>query len=111
MIEIPETHQQGLITLHNSELIEHADLQNADLGIQTSYDGRVWVCINGLAFLRFKPFTRGRYNRVNIEEVSTLMAEATIPGNPWDVRFIRPAIGQAVDALYAAGYEIRKVQQ
>ena len=28
-----------------------------DLGIQVAKDGRVWVCINGIAFLRFKPTT------------------------------------------------------
>lgn len=26
-----------------------------DFGIQISEDGRVWICINGQAFIRFKP--------------------------------------------------------
>lgn len=31
------------------------DLQNCDVGLQVAWDGRIWVCVNGVAFLRFKP--------------------------------------------------------
>lgn len=30
-------------------------VDTVDFGIQIATDGRVWVCINGIAFLRFKP--------------------------------------------------------
>jgi len=30
-------------------------LPNEDIGIQVAEDGRVWICINGISFLRFKP--------------------------------------------------------
>jgi len=26
-----------------------------DIGIQIAKDGRIWVCVNGEAFIRFKP--------------------------------------------------------
>lgn len=52
MEKYDETHQFGIISIENlpdNKLIE------GDLGIQISEDGRVWVCINGIAFIRFKP--------------------------------------------------------
>lgn len=52
MKEIKEIHQKGLITLENVP-IERGFI--GDFGLQTAADGRVWVCINGIAFLRFKP--------------------------------------------------------
>lgn len=55
MIEVPEIHATGFVQLHNHDLIEQMDLQDADLGLQVARDGRLWVCINGVAFLRFKP--------------------------------------------------------
>jgi hypothetical protein len=48
----PETHQFGLISIEN---IPENKLISGDLGIQIADDGRIWVCINGIAFIRFKP--------------------------------------------------------
>ena len=49
----PETHQEGTIfiepTLSNQRLIE------GDLGIQIAVDGRIWICVDGVAFIRFSP--------------------------------------------------------
>lgn len=53
--DYPETHKQGRISIENLDLIKAMDLTNADCGVQISYDGRVWLCINGVAFIRFKP--------------------------------------------------------
>ncbi len=50
--KMKETHSQGMISI---ETIPKENLINGDLGIQISEDGRVWICINGEAFLRFKP--------------------------------------------------------
>jgi hypothetical protein len=55
MIQIPETHQQGHVSMENAIDIADMNLMDCDFGIQTHRDGRVWVCINGVAFLRFKP--------------------------------------------------------
>lgn len=52
MKEVKETHQKGLISIEN---IPDQRSFIGDLGIQIAKDGRVWVCINGIAFLRFKP--------------------------------------------------------
>ena len=49
--EIQETH----ITGHLSVEAEFSSLVNCDFGIQISEDGRIWICINGQAFIRFKP--------------------------------------------------------
>ena len=53
--EMNEMHCEGHIDISEEYKNFPHDLQNADLGIQISYDGRVWLCINGIAFLRFKP--------------------------------------------------------
>ena len=52
MKEYPETHKRGLISIEK-------DLKQGvlvgDLGIQIAKDGRVWICADGYALLRFKP--------------------------------------------------------
>ena len=53
--EMDETHSQGIISISEDYKTLCKDLQNADLGIQIGYNGRVWVCIDGIAFIRFKP--------------------------------------------------------
>lgn len=50
--EMKETHSQGVISI---ETIPKDTVMNGDLGIQIAADGRVWVCIDGIAFLRFNP--------------------------------------------------------
>jgi hypothetical protein len=54
MREYPENHQSGSLEILNREFLPES-LQNVDFGLQVSRDGRVWVCIDGIAFLRFKP--------------------------------------------------------
>lgn len=58
MRELKETHKKGLITIENPpgqlSLVD-------DFGIQIAKDGRVWICINGIAFLRFKPEVMGSW--------------------------------------------------
>lgn len=61
-----ETHQQGTIFLGNLEELGIAgqDMQiHGDLGVQIAEDGRVWVCINGIAFVRFSPHPNGKMSR------------------------------------------------
>jgi len=53
--EIPETHVQGHLSIENAEQIAEMDLQDCDLGLQVAWDGRVWLCVNGVAWVRFKP--------------------------------------------------------
>lgn len=59
-----ETHQQGYISIENvpESLYFHfirgkfdSIHTEGDLGIQIADDGRVWICIDGIAFIRFKP--------------------------------------------------------
>ena len=63
MKEYKETHQQGIISIENKELIldrdnDFSQIIKGDFGIQIATDGRVWVCIDGIAFIRFKPFPK-----------------------------------------------------
>ena len=48
----PETHQRGYLTIEQT-LPKH--LADCDFGVQIAPDGRVWICIDGKAFLRFHP--------------------------------------------------------
>jgi hypothetical protein len=50
--EYPETHQQGNIFFEQS--IEQSVLFG-DLGIQVAEDGRVWICVDNKALIRFTP--------------------------------------------------------
>lgn len=45
-------HDEGTITIDN---VPDKKAFIGDLGIQISEDGRVWICIDGLSFLRFTP--------------------------------------------------------
>ena len=60
MKEYKEKHQQGTVLLENREQFPLSIYKNADLGLAVAPDGRVWVCINGIAFLRFSPHPDGK---------------------------------------------------
>lgn len=47
----PETHQWGSISIEQ-DLVRGCI--NGDLGVQVASDGRVWICIDGKALIRFK---------------------------------------------------------
>lgn len=61
IVEYPEVHQQGSLGITNwaqvlCELADAADsATTVDVGLQVGPDGRIWLCVNGMAFLRFKP--------------------------------------------------------
>jgi len=63
MKELRETHRKGLITIENLDTVSKilSSSTRHDLGIQISQDGRVWICVEGVAFLRFKPEIMGRW--------------------------------------------------
>jgi len=65
MKEYLETHQQGIISIENIPTMLGWDgsYMEGDLGIQIANDGRVWVCIDGVAFLRFKPKRDARLDK------------------------------------------------
>lgn len=55
MNPVEETHQQGLLSIENLDEVLKQDRMDCDVGIQIAHDGRIWLCVNGLAFIRFKP--------------------------------------------------------
>ena len=54
MKEVKEFHQTGMLSVENLRLLE-LDHSCVDVGLQVSSDGRIWLCVNGEAFIRFKP--------------------------------------------------------
>jgi len=67
--EYKETHQQGVITIEGvpAELRPGVSMyMKGDLGVQIAEDGRVWICINGLAFLRFSPYPNGKMSKESL---------------------------------------------
>jgi len=63
-----ETHMAGVIEISSAfqnctkwisapegAFSELMVLPEENLGIQIAEDGRIWICINGISFLRFKP--------------------------------------------------------
>ena len=52
---VEETHQRGLLSIENLQLVLEVERMDCDVGLQTSADGRIWLCVNGVAFIRFKP--------------------------------------------------------
>jgi len=54
----PETHQEGLMSIEKAfSTCQH----HCDLGIQVAADGRIWLCVNGEAYIRFKPMSEETY--------------------------------------------------
>ena len=53
--EYPEIHQKGILTI---EQLPDKNLTYCDLGIMISSDGRIWLCVDGVAFIRFKPMDK-----------------------------------------------------
>ena len=54
MKELPITHQKGIILIENTDIVPNNAFKG-DFGIQIAEDGKIWICIDGIAFIRFKP--------------------------------------------------------
>lgn len=65
MKRYPETHQQGTISIENAELLDipNKTYFQGDFGVQIAEDGRVWICIDGIAFVRFSPHPDGKMQK------------------------------------------------
>jgi len=62
MKRYPETHQKGHLSIEQ-DISRFDSLGIIDLGIQIAKDGRIWICINGQAWIQFNPivnkYTKG----------------------------------------------------
>jgi hypothetical protein len=54
--EYPLLSQEGYISIENNPV---EGLIKGVLGIQIAADGRVWVCVDGISLLRFRPKLKG----------------------------------------------------
>ena len=64
MKRYPETHQHGVLYI---ETACDQGFKECNFGIQIARDGRIWICLDGIAFLRFKPSS---FFRIQDEEVT-----------------------------------------
>lgn len=67
--EFTETHMQGTISIENvPEELTKFKYMKGDIGLQVSKDGRIWICINGMAFLRFSPHPNGEMSKNGVDK-------------------------------------------
>lgn len=57
----PEKHLHGHISIENKDQL--LGITHGDFGVQIAEDGRVWICFNGIAVIRFSPHPNGRMSR------------------------------------------------
>jgi len=63
--EYPLTSLEGIITFEQPFLGKGSCIEGV-LGIQIAKDGRVWICLDGIALIRFKPKLKGSgYDKKN----------------------------------------------
>lgn len=82
--EYPETHVEGATSIEHipdelrmvvhdqnghEDIYMRTGMVRGDFGVQIAQDGRVWICINGLAFLRFSPHPDGKMKKKEPDEV------------------------------------------
>ena len=53
-----ETHIEGVISLETNPFKNGEHVMAGDFGVQIAEDGRMWICIDGVAFIRFTPADR-----------------------------------------------------
>lgn len=108
--EIPETHLRGHISLENVDLVQHFNLDNTDFGIQIAKDGRVWICANTIAVIRFKPnretteFLRSKRELNNC--IWTLRANVNNDRSEKDDRRVLMILQAAINAVNTIDSEI-----
>lgn len=67
--EVKEFHQQGYLTLENFKRLFPTNGHSfersfeGDVGLQVSDDGRIWLCLDGIAFIRFTPHPNRKMSR------------------------------------------------
>lgn len=49
----PETHMRGTMSIEQD--MEKGVIKDTDVGVQIARDGRIWICVNGCALIRFHP--------------------------------------------------------
>ena len=52
-------HQDGSLSIEKALTAVH---RHCDLGVQIARDGRIWLCVDGQAYIRFKPMSKETYN-------------------------------------------------
>ncbi len=68
----PVIHQEGLLSIEKAfSTTEH----HCDLGIQVAPDGRIWVCVNGDAYIRFKPISKETYETLYLAAVKAAVVK------------------------------------
>lgn len=53
----PVLHQEGVMSIENDL---KPGMHPGNVGVQIAVDGRIWICYEGQAFMRFKPYTKAQ---------------------------------------------------
>lgn len=69
-----ELHQRGCLTIEQDL---PAVVGDCEFGIKINPDGRVWICIDGKAYLRFKPERREHKNRKDLKKAKEMLLQLT----------------------------------
>ena len=73
-----ETHQQGIISIDKD--IDVSSFYG-DIGVLIASDGRLWICIDGESFIRFKPeITQFKEKRSN--NLFNSQGQVLLPDDP-----------------------------
>ena len=92
-IRIGPMYQHGHLSIESPEVIQRLNLADCEFGVQIGEDGRVWVCVNGIAFLRFKPTPKGAAHQH--PHMVDLPIEREFPSNMFRARCVCGWIGEA----------------
>ena len=58
-----ERNSDGVISIEN---LPTNRAFKGNLGMKVAEDGRIWICIDGVAFIRFKPLSKEEMNGKNL---------------------------------------------
>lgn len=56
-----EQHDQGILVIDSLP----SSKIDCDLGIKIGDDGRIWICVDGISVMRFKPSIKIKENKEN----------------------------------------------
>lgn len=60
--KMKEAHCQGMLEIYQNGR-PFVVFPNANFGIQINSDGKVWICVDGVALIRFKPKSKPKFNK------------------------------------------------
>ena len=66
-IDFGPQYAEGQLSIENVDQMMDIDFKHCTVGVQVAWDGRIWLCVNGVAWIRFKP-TSGKWRTSEVIE-------------------------------------------